>query len=102
MLKFFIYLSFSFAALWLRRRTPLGFSSFFTSENKKEHIPTDMLFLFLAMGYKKDIFGIIEYEFELLHKSRRKPCISSIPQGIAYHQNEVLYIIIAKRNAACG
>jgi len=22
--------------------------------------------------------------------------------GIAYHQNEVLYIIIAKRNAACG
>ncbi len=25
-----------------------------------------------------------------------KPCISSIPIGIAYHQHEVLYIIIAK------
>jgi hypothetical protein len=25
-----------------------------------------------------------------------KVCISSIPQGIAYHQNEVLYIIIPK------
>ena len=25
-----------------------------------------------------------------------KPCISSIPQGIAYHQDKVLYIIIAK------
>ena len=36
----------------------------------------------LAVGYKKDIFGIIEYEFELLHKSRRKPCISSIPQEL--------------------
>jgi len=27
---------------------------------------------------------------------KAEPCISSIPQGIAYHQNEVLYIIIAK------
>ena len=26
-------------------------------------------------------------------ESRRKPCISSIPQGIAYHQHKVLYII---------
>ena len=37
---------------------------------------------FLCKDYKKDIFGIIEYEFELLHKSRRKPCISSIPQEL--------------------
>ena len=34
-----------------------------------------------------------------VNKSRRKPCISSIPQGIAYHQHEVLYIINAKENA---
>ena len=27
------------------------------------------------------------------NKSRREACISSIPQGIAYHQHEVLYII---------
>jgi len=32
---------------------------------------------YLAMGYKKDIFGSFAYEFELLQKSRRKPCISS-------------------------
>jgi len=30
------------------------------------------------------------------NKIKAKPCISSIPQGIAYHQNAVLYIIIAK------
>ena len=29
-----------------------------------------MGWLFLAMGYKKDIFGIIAYEFELLHKMK--------------------------------
>ena len=29
-------------------------------------------------------------------------CISSIPQGIAYHQHEVLYIIIAKADTAYG
>ena len=31
-----------------------------------------------------------------VNKSRRKPCISSISKEIAYHQHEVLYIIIAK------
>ena len=36
----------------------------------------------MSMGYKKDIFGTFAYEFELLHKSRRKPCISSIPQEL--------------------
>ena len=36
----------------------------------------------LAMGYKKDIFTEFAYDFELSHKSRRKPCISSIPQEL--------------------
>ncbi len=36
----------------------------------------------MSMGYKKDIFAVFTYEFELLHKSRRKPCISSIPQEL--------------------
>ena len=39
------------------------------------------------MCYEKDIFGIIEYEFELLHKSRRKPCISS-KRSFVYHHCE--------------
>jgi len=34
------------------------------------------------MGYEKDIFAVFAYEFELSHKSRRKPCISSIPQEL--------------------
>ncbi len=34
------------------------------------------------MGYEKDIFGTFAYEFEPSHKSRRKPCISSIPQEL--------------------
>ncbi len=33
-----------------------------------------------------------------INKSRRKPCISSIPQGIAYHQYGVLYIIKPQKN----
>jgi len=36
----------------------------------------------MCKGYKKDIFGSFVYDFELLHKSRRKPCISSIPQEL--------------------
>ena len=35
-------------------------------------------------------------------KSTAKPLYLINSAGIAYHQNEVLYIIIAKRNAACG
>jgi len=62
--------------------SPTRFSSPFESlrsKNKRQALP---VLLFLAMGYKKDILGIIEYEFDLLHKSRRKPCISSIPQEL--------------------
>ena len=33
---------------------------------------------------------------QVTNKINAKHCISSIPQGIAYHQNKVLYIIIAK------
>ena len=49
--------------------------------------------LLLAMGYEKDIFAGFAYEFELLHKSRRKPCISSATccgisstRSVVYHQ----------------
>ena len=38
----------------------------------------------MSVGYKKDIFSVFAYEFELLHKSRRSR---------VYHQNEVLHII---------
>jgi len=36
------------------------------------------------MVYKKDIFAVLAYEFELLQKSRRSR---------VYHQDEVLHII---------
>ena len=41
-------------------------------------------FFVLSMVYKKDIFAVLAYEFELLQKSRRSR---------VYHQDEVLHII---------
>ena len=42
---------------------------------------------FLFMGYKKDIFGIIEYEFELLHNR------SFLVKSFAYAHGEIIYSV---------
>ena len=42
---------------------------------------------FLAMDYKKDIFGIIAYEFELLHNR------SFLVKSFAYAHGEIIYSV---------
>ncbi len=48
-------------------------------EYKAKILPTivDRIFA-LSMGYKKDIFGIFAYEFELSHQITAEPCIPSM------------------------
>ena len=54
------------------------------------------------MGYKKDIFAVFAYEFESLHKSRRKPCISSIPQELHIIKTKSCISSLRKQNTACA
>ena len=66
-----------------RRDAPGSYDLLAEVQRLVQPLPEELLEeLEMSMCYKKDIFGIIEYEFELLHKSRRKPCISSIPQEL--------------------
>ena len=46
------------------------------------------------MGYEKDIFGIIEYEFELLHNRSFlvKSFADSSPKGTVAH-GEIIYSV---------
>lgn len=45
----------------------LGFRAAKSPHQKKRDILSDVSFL-LSMGYKKDIFAVFAYEFELSHK----------------------------------
>jgi len=42
---------------------------------------------FLAMGYKKDIFAVFAYEFELLHNR------SFLVKSFAYAHGEIIYSV---------
>ena len=53
---------------------------------KKMQIPKQVS-AFLSMGYKKDIFGIFAYEFELLHNR------SFLVKSFAYAHGEIIYSV---------
>ena len=95
-----------------KRRTPKGmrryikttkiYTKLYLSKKNEYSQVKSLINTQYVYGLQKRYCRQFTYEFELLHKSRQKAVYIINSAGIAYHQNEVLYIIIAKRNAACG
>ena len=54
---------------------------------KNPHLSTTNVGSFLSMGYKKDIFAVFAYEFELLHNR------SFLVKSFAYAHGEIIYSV---------
>jgi len=50
--------------------------------NKKEQVSKKDTCSFLAMGYEKNVFAALTYEFELSHKSRHSRVYQSLRKKI--------------------
>ena len=78
----------------------LSFKSFHLSKTKiKGRLAPTLNFVY---GLQKRYFRHYWIWIRTLTQITAKAVYIINSAGIAYHQNEVLYIIIAKRNAACG
>ena len=75
-----------FYAIMSQALIPQGFLDI-EKERKLQYLWYHNFRSYLAMDYKKDIFGIIAYEFELLHNR------SFLVKSFAYARGEIIYSV---------